>query len=80
MEAMEARPKLAAWIASQEKDHYWAAALIGCSGEYVRRLCLPLSDPRRSLPSMRIRRQIAEATAGAVAITDWPPVVLAVAA
>ena len=65
------RPKLHAFLTGQGWDHYQGAALIGCSGEYVRRMCLPFGDPRRCNPSGRMRRRIAEKTAGVIGEGDW---------
>lgn len=68
-------PKLAAFMAQQAPplDRYQMAELIGCSGEYVRLLCLPYGDPRRARPSQRMRGKIADATRGAVGLDDWAP-------
>ncbi len=65
------RPKLHHFLAERGWDHYHGAALIGCSGEYVRRMCLPLHDPRRCVPSRRLRQTIAERTDGKVGLDDW---------
>lgn len=72
------RPKLHNFLTQRDLDHFQGAALLGCSGEYVRRMCLPFDDPRRSVPSKTLRRQFSERTAGAVGEGDWDrPAVLA---
>jgi len=67
------RPKLHDFLTGLGLDHYGGAALIGCSGEYVRRLCLPYDSPRRCQPSLQMRQRIARATGGAVGEGDWTP-------
>lgn len=65
------RPKLHSFLAARELDHFQGAALLGCSGEYVRRMCLAFDDPRRCVPSERMRRQFSEKTGGDVGVDDW---------
>lgn len=65
------RPKLHNFLAERGLDHFQGAVLLGCSGEYVRRMCLPLDNPRRSVPSKALRRQFSDRTGGAVGEGDW---------
>lgn len=64
-------PPLALWLERQGLDNFGAAALIGCSGEYVRRMCLPFENPRRCTPTRRMAERIARATGGEVGVGDW---------
>lgn len=64
-------PPLALWLERRGLDNYQAADLIGCSGEYVRRMCLPFENPRRCKPTRRMALQIERATGGEVGVDDW---------
>ena len=66
-------PKIARWLKAADRDHFDGAALFGISGEYVRRMCLPFSNNRRAVPTLRLRRVIAEKTGGEVGVDDWSP-------
>lgn len=64
-------PPLALWLERKGMDNYQAAELIGCSGEYVRRMCLAFENPRRCKPTRRMALKIERATGGEVGLADW---------
>ncbi|MFN3352614.1 MAG: hypothetical protein ACK4Z5_03310 [Brevundimonas sp.] len=67
------RPAFDGWLRLHRRDFAWAAERLGCTREYVRRLCLPFSDEDRAEPSGRMVRQIVRLTSGAVRPDDWHP-------
>lgn len=74
------RPPFALWLFERGIFDCDAAAAIGCSAEWVRRINLPFDDVRRARPSGRLRERIAAYTEGAIGLLDWDPKSQAVAA
>jgi hypothetical protein len=67
------RPGFDGWLRLHRRDYTWAAEKLGCSREYVRRMCLPFADAARAEPSGPMVRQVLRLTAGAVRPEDWHP-------
>jgi hypothetical protein len=64
-------PPFNRWLFERRLTNTWAASNLGCSTEYVRLMCLPLSDPKRRRPGVQMRRRIAELTGGAIGADAW---------
>jgi len=67
------RPAFDGWLRLHRKDYAWAAQKLGVSREYVRRLCLPFSDPTRAPPGGKLVERVIRLTGGAVRGDDWHP-------
>lgn len=67
------RPAFDAWLRLHRKDYAWAAERTGRSREFIRRCCLPFSDPLRAKPGGDLVERIIRVTGGAVRADDWHP-------
>ncbi|WP_312599582.1 hypothetical protein [Brevundimonas sp.] len=67
------RPAFDAWLRLHRKNYAWAAEKTGRSREFIRRCCLPFSDPLRAKPGGDLVERIIRVTGGAVRADDWHP-------
>jgi transcriptional regulator with XRE-family HTH domain len=59
--------RLASYLEEKGLDQIEAARALGCSKSYLSRLCNGLAEP-----SLRFARKVADWSAGAVSLDDWP--------
>lgn len=65
------RPAFAQFLWDRGVSHRVAAAAIERSHEYVRRICLPFGDPKRTVPDQETMRRIEAYTCGAITEKDF---------
>lgn len=68
------RPRLARWLFDHDMTDVDAGRRLGCTGEYVRLICLPFDDPNRRVPGKRIMERVLSVTNGAVRPDDFYPI------
>lgn len=69
---LQPRPKFAGFLFDRDMTFRDAAKVLPCSHEQIRRICLPIADPDRQLPSDKLREAIASWTRGQIGVGDWP--------
>jgi hypothetical protein len=71
------RPKLALFLWERDLGLKEAGQALGRSHEYVRRVCLPFNDPRRTFPDDEFLARVEAFTEGAVTQADFMQAVTA---
>lgn len=67
------RPRFAHWIWARGLRLREVGTKIGCSGEYVRRICLPFEHPDWRPPNPKVLAAIVDWTAGEFSAADFYP-------
>jgi hypothetical protein len=69
------RPKLALFLWERDLRLKAAGQALGRSHEYVRLVCLPFSDPQRTIPDDEFISRVEAFTKGAITRADFEPTV-----